>query len=77
MELPVRDYNSTPQRYPPRRFRTILGRISPYIVLISSLSPGGVPLGGTIVIPEPGTPTVASFSGNELYSQALKRTPKP
>ena len=41
----LRNYNSTPPRYPPR-FRTLLGLIKPYIVLISCLNPGGVILGG-------------------------------
>ena len=49
----IRDYNSTPPKGTiPPRLRTLLGLIKPYIVLISSLNPGGVPLGGgTIVIP--------------------------
>ena len=49
----VRDYNSTPPKGTPPRFRTLLGLIKPCI-LVSSLNPGGVPLGGgrgTIVIP--------------------------
>ena len=42
----VRDCNSTPSR-----FRTLSGLTKPYIVLISSLKSGGVPLEGTLVIP--------------------------
>ena len=47
----IEDYNSTPS-------------IKPYIVLISSLNPGGVLLGGgTVVIPYCRRETPGSFEG--------------
>ena len=42
----VRDYNSTPSKGVRPRFRTLLGLIKLYMVFVSSLNPGGVPLGG-------------------------------
>ena len=34
------------------RFRTLLALMMPHVILIRSLSPGGVPVGGGIVIPQ-------------------------
>ena len=45
----IRDYNSNPHKGTHPRFRTLLGLITPYVVLISSLNPGRGTFGGGVL----------------------------
>ena len=51
----------------PRRFITLLGLIKPYIVLISSLQPGGLPLEGESI----------PYNGMKWWSVGFSRDSRP
>ena len=64
----IRGYNSTPtQKYTPR-FRALLGRITPYIVVISSLNlMGKLPSGGGDTSVTPESSYVAFLAAHALH----------